>query len=284
MNHGLLVIFVSFSGGGKSTIVRALKQKHPHWQFSVSATTRAAREDEKNGVHYTFISRNTFENMIKNQEFIEYEQVHEDFYGTPRKPLEDALKNDQIYILDIDVKGALRIMQNYPKQYISFFIDVPDMDVLETRLRERATESEAHIQKRLSRIPVERKEKEKFDYVIINDKLKVAVNEIEAIIIKKTRGNQMKKDFRFKGERPDDMFEAITVMAKRAHQINQKRSEDYPNPKMIDPDDTEEFDSDVDFDAMEKPASLAMKEYEKGEIKFEYENEEEIEENPETEE
>ncbi|MCK4812927.1 MAG: DNA-directed RNA polymerase subunit omega [Candidatus Marinimicrobia bacterium] len=94
----------------------------------------------------------------------------------------------------------------------------------------------------------------------------------------------MKKDFRFKGERPDDMFEAITVMAKRAHQINQKRSEDYPNPKMIDPDNTEEFDSDVDFDAMEKPASIAMKEYEKGEIKFEYESEEEIEENPETEE
>ncbi|MCK4812926.1 MAG: guanylate kinase, partial [Candidatus Marinimicrobia bacterium] len=80
---------------------------------------------------------------------------------------------------------ALRIMQNYPKQYISFFIDVPDMDVLETRLRKRATESEAHIQKRLSRIPVERKEKEKFDYVIINDKLKVAINKIETIIIKK---------------------------------------------------------------------------------------------------
>ena len=81
----------------------------------------------------------------------------------------------------------------------------------------------------------------------------------------------MKKDFRFKGSRPDDIFEAITVMAKRARQINQKRSEDYPIQNMIDPDTDEVFESDIDFDSFEKPASLAMIDYENGEIEFEYE-------------
>jgi DNA-directed RNA polymerase subunit K/omega len=95
----------------------------------------------------------------------------------------------------------------------------------------------------------------------------------------------MKKDFRFKGERPDDIFEAITVMAKRARQINQKRNEDYPIQNMIDPETDEIFENDVDFDSFEKPASLAMEDYENGEIEFDYEKEEPfIEEEAETEE
>jgi len=95
----------------------------------------------------------------------------------------------------------------------------------------------------------------------------------------------MKKDFRFKGERPDDIFEAITVMAKRARQINQKRNEDYPIQNMIDPETDEIFENDIDFNSFEKPASLAMEEYEKDEIEFEYEKEEEfVLEEPETEE
>jgi DNA-directed RNA polymerase subunit K/omega len=95
----------------------------------------------------------------------------------------------------------------------------------------------------------------------------------------------MKKDFRFKGERPDDIFEAITVMAKRARQINQKRNEDYPIQNMIDPETDEVFENDVDFDSFEKPASLAMEDYENGEIEFDYEKEEPfIEEEAETEE
>jgi DNA-directed RNA polymerase subunit K/omega len=87
----------------------------------------------------------------------------------------------------------------------------------------------------------------------------------------------MKKDFRFKGSRPDDIFEAITVMAKRARQINQKRSEDYPIQNMIDPDTDEIFESDIDFDSFEKPASLAMLDYENGDIEFEYEAKEDEE-------
>ena len=93
----------------------------------------------------------------------------------------------------------------------------------------------------------------------------------------------MKKDFRFKGNRPDDIFEAITVMAKRARQINQKRSEDFPIQNMIDPESDEVFENDTDFDSFEKPASLAMVDYEQNNIKFEYEKQEEPEEDKETE-
>ena len=190
MKQGLLVIFVSFSGGGKSTIIRALKEKHPDWQFSVSCTTRAPREGEIEGKHYYFIDKADFEKKIEENAFLEYEHVHHDLYGTPREPLEHAVKNGQVYILDIDVKGALNVLKEYPEQNISFFIDVPDMKTLEKRLRERGSETEASIQKRLSRIPEERKEKEKFDHVVINDKLNDAVNKIETTIINKLEAIQ----------------------------------------------------------------------------------------------
>ena len=190
MRHGLLVIFVSFSGGGKSTIIRALKEKHPDWNFSVSCTTRKARQGEIEGKHYYFIDRSDFEQKINDNAFLEYEHVHHDLYGTPRKPLEQALKKGQVYILDIDVKGALNVLKEYPEQNVSFFIDVPDMETLEKRLRDRGTESEEVIQKRLSRIPEERKEKEKFDHVIINDKLNDAVDKIETTIVNKLEAIQ----------------------------------------------------------------------------------------------
>ena len=183
MKQGLLLIFVSFSGGGKSTIVRELRQRHPQWHFSVSCTTRPRREGENDGRHYYFISRGEFRDMIRNDAFVEYEEVHGDLYGTPKEPLEAALREGEVFLLDIDVKGALRIMDRYPEHCLSFFIDVPDMGTLEERLRKRGTESDAAIRKRLSRIPEERREKEKFDHVIINDKLNDALNEIDNIIV-----------------------------------------------------------------------------------------------------
>lgn len=185
MKRGLLLIFVSFSGGGKSTIVRALRERHPDWRFSVSCTTRAPRPGEAEGIHYHYISPEKFENMIAKDAFVENEEVHGDLYGTPKAPLEKAIAENAVFLLDIDVKGALRIMRKYPEHCLSFFIDVPDLKTLEERLRKRGTETEECIQRRMSRIPVERREKEKFDYVIINDKLDHAVNEIEAIVLKK---------------------------------------------------------------------------------------------------
>lgn len=111
-------------------------------------------------------------------------------FTASREPLEKALKTGKIYILDIDVKGALKILQEYPENQISFFIDVPDMATLIDRLRKRGSESEEAITTRLSRIPEERKEKEKFDHVIINDKLNDAVSSIETLIMNKLEAIQ----------------------------------------------------------------------------------------------
>lgn len=187
MKKGLLVIFASFSGGGKSTIIRELKKKHPDWEFSVSATTRSPRPGEDHGKHYYFVDHDEFKTMIRNDKLLEYEEVHKNYYGTPSQPLEDALADGRIYILDLDVKGAVSIMKKYPDSNISLFIDVPDMATLEARLRARGTESEDSIALRLSRIPQERNEKEKFDCVIINDILEDVVLRIEQEILNKWR-------------------------------------------------------------------------------------------------
>ncbi len=190
MRKGLLIIFVSFSGGGKSTIIKALKEKHPDWEFSVSCTTREPREGEIDGQHYHFIKKEDFLDKVENKALLEYEHVHTDFYGTPREPLEKALDEGKVYILDIDVKGALNILNEYPENQISFFIDVPNMATLVDRLRNRGSENETSLQKRLSRIPEERKEKEKFDHIIINDKLNDAVLNIETLIMNKLEAIQ----------------------------------------------------------------------------------------------
>lgn len=190
MTQGLLIIFVSFSGGGKSTIIRALKEKHPEWMFSVSCTTRKPRPGEVDGEHYYFIEKDEFLAKIEEKAFLEYEHVHLDLYGTLRAPLEEALNSGKVYILDIDVKGALNILKEYPNNQMSFFIDVPDMSTLVDRLRKRGSESEEAIATRLSRIPKERKEKEKFDHIIINDKLNDAVSNVEALIMNKLEAIQ----------------------------------------------------------------------------------------------
>ncbi|MFA6618029.1 MAG: guanylate kinase [Candidatus Neomarinimicrobiota bacterium] len=190
MKQGLLIVFVSFSGGGKSTIIKALKEKHPDWVFSVSCTTRKPREGEIDGQHYYFIEKEEFLAKIEENAFLEYEHVHYDLYGTPREPLEKALNAGKVYILDIDVKGALNILREYPENQLSFFIDVPDMATLIDRLRKRGSESEEAIATRLSRIPEERKEKEKFDHVIINDILKDAVSNVETLIMNKLEAVQ----------------------------------------------------------------------------------------------
>lgn len=187
MKKGLLVIFASFSGGGKSTIIRELKKKHPDWEFSISATTRSPRKGEDHGKHYYFVDRAEFQSMIEENKLLEYEEVHKNYYGTPSQPLEDALGKGRIYILDVDVKGAISIMKKYPDDHISLFIDIPDMATLEARLRARGSESEDSIALRLSRIPQERNEKEKFDCVIINDILEDVVLRTEQTILNKWR-------------------------------------------------------------------------------------------------
>lgn len=182
---GLLVILSSFSGGGKSTIIRNLLEKHPEWTFSVSATTRFPRPNETDGVQYHFFEMEKFRLLIASGELAEYEEVHGQYYGTLRSSIQQSLDAGELLILDLDVRGAVSVSEAYPEQSLTIFIDVPDVDVLRQRLKARRTESPEIIEKRLSRYQEEVIYKERFQYIIINDDLDRAIIEIEKTIEKR---------------------------------------------------------------------------------------------------
>ncbi len=169
------------SGGGKTTIIKKLFAKHHNCILSISATTRAPRKGERHGIDYYFISENEFEEMIKNDLFLEYEKVHDNYYGTPKSELEKLKRGEVVLFFDVDVKGALNIKKTFPETLL-LFIAPPSIEELRNRLKKRKTDSAAVIEKRLARAEMELKEAEKFDYIVINDHLNKAVAEIESII------------------------------------------------------------------------------------------------------
>ncbi|MCK5520473.1 guanylate kinase [bacterium] len=177
-----LIILAAHSGAGKSTIIRALQERHPDWLFSVSCTTRSPRNNEKNTVAYHFVSRVEFEELISNDELLEHEEVHGEYYGTKRSVADDTIKLNQRIIFDLDVFGALHVKKLYPQHSLSIFIDVPDLKILEDRLKKRGSDSAEKIAKRLSRIPMEREKIEYFDKVVINDKLHETINFIDELL------------------------------------------------------------------------------------------------------
>ncbi|MEA3500174.1 MAG: guanylate kinase [Candidatus Marinimicrobia bacterium] len=179
---GLLVIFAAHSGAGKTTIIKQLLQKNKSWKFSISATTRKKRDYEKNGKDYYFISSDKFNKLLSLNELVESENVHGEYYGTIKEQVTNTINNGQILILDLDVLGALNVKRQFPNNSITIFIDVPNEDLLIQRLKKRATESKESIEKRLSRISLEKKEKDNFDFIVINDKLTSCINKIEKII------------------------------------------------------------------------------------------------------
>ena len=163
---GLLVIISGPAGSGKGTIVSRLRELAP-FDFSVSATTRSPRPGEQHGVHYYFVDKADFENKIKEGEMLEYAQYVGNYYGTPRKPVEDALSAGKNIILDIEVKGALQIKEKMPEA-IMIYVLPPDYETLLARIRGRGTETEEVIQKRMNEAKNEIKTFPKYDYVVIN--------------------------------------------------------------------------------------------------------------------
>ena len=163
---GLLVIISGPAGSGKGTIVSRLRELAP-FDFSVSATTRSPRPGEQHGVHYYFVDKADFENKIKEGEMLEYAQYVGNYYGTPRKPVEDALSAGKNIILDIEVKGALQIKEKMPEA-IMIYVLPPDYETLLARIRGRGTETEEVIQKRMTEAKTEIKTFPKYDYVVIN--------------------------------------------------------------------------------------------------------------------
>ena len=171
---GKLFIISGPSGVGKSTVLKALFREHPDLYFSVSATTRAPREGEIDGVHYRFIKSEQFLQMVQENEFLEYAEYVGSFYGTPRGPVEDAMAQGRDAFLDIEIQGAQQVYEKRPDA-VRIFIAPNSWAELERRLTERGTDSAEKIQKRLLRAKVELQAAENYDYLVVNDTVEQAV-------------------------------------------------------------------------------------------------------------
>jgi len=172
------------SGAGKTTIARALTKRYKDFTISVSATTRPKRPSEKEGRDYHFLTMAEFKKNIRLKNFLEYEEVHGDLYGTMKSTVKDLLDKGHVVIFDIDVNGALSIKRLYPEAVL-VFIKPPSLEELRKRLKNRKSESEEAIARRLKRIDFEYAQAEKFDYTIVNDHLEHAVQQIEKLILLK---------------------------------------------------------------------------------------------------
>ena len=181
---GKIVIISSPSGGGKTSICRRLLQAHADkgWRFSISYTTRPKREGEKNGREYYFVDDKKFTELVKSDFFAEHFKVHLYQYGTPRGPLEEVLKTGGVMLLDVDVQGAKRLKEEYTEA-ITIFILPPSHDALRQRLKARGTETEEQFTIRLNNAQNEMKLWKDSEYVVINDDLDKAVNEVQSIVI-----------------------------------------------------------------------------------------------------
>ncbi|MFZ4630791.1 MAG: guanylate kinase [Bacteroidia bacterium] len=175
MLRPLFFVFSAPSGAGKTTLVRYVKSFFDGFDFSVSYTSRAPRPHEKDGVDYFFVSEEDFRNKIKTDFFVEWEEVYPGhFYGTPRQPVLNCLRDERSLLLDLDVRGGLAFKKAYPERTVSLFVRVSDLSILEQRLRKRKTESEAKIQMRLEKALLENEQAVFFDAIIPNDHLEEA--------------------------------------------------------------------------------------------------------------
>lgn len=183
MNKGHLIILSGPSGVGKGTIKDELmKIDELNLHFSVSCTTRKPRVGEIDGVHYYFVSHEQFDAMIENNEFLEYAKFVENSYGTPLKKVEEQLEKGVNILLEIEMKGALQVIEKCPDA-ISIFILPPSIEELEKRLRGRQTESEEVILKRLNQAHEDLEMKKYYQYHVVNDTVEKAVNDIKNIIL-----------------------------------------------------------------------------------------------------
>lgn len=182
MNHPKLFAITSPSGGGKTSIIKVVLERHPEIKFSISATTRPMRSGEVNGREYFFLSQEEFQTLIERDELVEYEQLYTDYYGTLRREVNRALQAGSCMIFDVDVNGARSIQQKYPNETVLIFIMPPSLEILEQRLRSRKTENEEKIQRRLSRAKMELEIGKTFLHIIVNDDLPRAIEETENII------------------------------------------------------------------------------------------------------
>jgi guanylate kinase len=185
--RGLLVVISGPSGVGKSTVVRRLFKVYPELLMSISSTTRVPRPGEVHGQHYFFITQEEFDLRVKQGDFLEWAKVHGSYYGTPRSFIEKELDKGKVVILEVDVQGATavkRIVQEKELEASAVFIFLipPSVDILAFRLKKRKTEDEEVVNYRLRAAIAELQVMEKYDYIVVNDKVESAADKIKAII------------------------------------------------------------------------------------------------------
>lgn len=177
------VIFSAPSGSGKSTIVHHILELHPEMEFSVSAASRAPRGKEQDGIDYYFITPEEFTKKIENNEFVEYEQVYKGrYYGTLKKEVQRIWGKGNVIIFDVDVQGGLNLKKYFGEKALSVFIQAPSIEVLKERLINRGTDSEADIEARVAKAAEEMTFADKFDYILINDELEKAFEDIDKVV------------------------------------------------------------------------------------------------------
>lgn len=182
MNKGSLFVITGPSGTGKGTVLKEVIKSLDRLYFSVSATTRNPREGEVNGVHYHFLTKERFEELIAGDRFLEYARYAENYYGTPLDPVLDQLEQGNDVLLEIEVQGALQVKQRMP-QAVLVFIAPPSFEELEARLRGRGTETEEVILRRLAIARQECDNMDQFHYVVVNDEVPDAADRLRAVIL-----------------------------------------------------------------------------------------------------
>lgn len=182
MNKGGVFIISGPSGSGKDTVMTELFKKMPGLLFSISSITRAMRAGEREGEKYNFITREKFEDMLKNDRLLEHNEFVGNYYGTPREPVERAVANGQDMVIEVDVNGAAQIREKMPEA-VSIFIMPPSFAELKRRLSGRGTESEELIQKRLNSALGEIKRATEYDYIVVNEDIAAAADDIMSVIL-----------------------------------------------------------------------------------------------------
>ncbi len=181
-DKGLLLVVSGPSGAGKGTVCGAYMKEHPECSLSVSATTRAPRPGEVDGVNYYFLTEEDFRNKISNDGFLEHAVFCGNYYGTPKDAVMNMINSGKDVILEIEVQGAMQVRSHYPEAVLVFVVP-PSMDELEARLRGRGTETDEVIQKRLSRAKEEFNFVQKYNYVLVNDTVEEAIKRLHSIIV-----------------------------------------------------------------------------------------------------
>lgn len=177
---GLLIVISGFSGAGKGTLVKALLQRYDDYALSISMTTRAPREGERDGVEYFFTTKDKFEETIERDGLIEYASYCGNYYGTPRAYVEEQMAHGKNVILEIEIQGALKIKEKFPESLL-IFVTPPSAAELKRRLEGRGTESAEMIARRLARAAEESEGMDAYDYIVVNDNLEACVEELHGL-------------------------------------------------------------------------------------------------------